>query len=756
MNDQPLNDGELDAKIRSLVASAVADTPAARPLPARDDAVVREMKKSPRRRGFALAGLGIAASLFAAAVVWSNHDDDPRVVPATTVSAPTTEAPPTTVPATTVPSWSFPWPYELAVIIASERGIERVTAGARRATAEHGMSVVTRLDEPLVGEVAFETVDGRIVSGENLMDVAIIDERLDATPISSDFQSVELRGLDGSDIQSLQGDFVHQIPRLTHGLDIFVGQSLDPDGGYRPLILNAGGQGNDDRFWRDLGVLGPFDTSSDSPRLFSVSPTGSTIGWVDGDRFVLADGRSFKIPPGSKIIEVDLADKFVALTRTESNAQIIDLTTGDAFPVPAAGRVTISLAPVVVPSPPDATTPVVTPEPIDVSSTVVTAGPDGVWRVVDGVATQLTAEPMSMSLQLPDGSVIMQRSSGWSSEGAVQADTTLLIWRSGQLDELFPGEVLGGWVRLHDVAMVNGEMTVLYAIEQEAQPFSVLVEAVLLARSLETWEITVVDAEFGGWEQGYSRMHLAETGLIVGEFYQEASRSLVTFGIAGATPLDAATLGLGGSYSQCSDCPRLYTVRRDGNIVAWLDGTTLHLATPGLTAAEQFDLGAAALEATDLELGNGIVVLSFGWNDPGAAAPVVIDFNIGAASAIELPGVKAAIVTVPTAPWEIDPNLTAALPRQSFGSQDELYAAVEEQIEAIRYSAVEPVEPITFTRSVRPDGSLVIAAPNFDDSVPQTWYRIVLEAPDSLTIDHIESVAVCRNFTYSTPTHLCV
>lgn len=314
---------------------------------------------------------------------------------------PTSEAvPSSTVPLTTVPSWPWPWPSELVAIIASDRGIERVTA-------ENGMSVVTRLDEPLLGDVAFETVDGEIVSSENLMDVAIINERLDAVRFDADFQSVERRRLDGTFVQFLQGDFVHQMPRLTHGLDIYVGQSLDPDVGYRPLLVRDSGLGNDDGFWQELGIAGPFSATDDAPRLFSVAPSGTTIGWVDGDQFMTADGRSFKIPEGSEVVEVDLTDKFVALTRTEGNGQIIDLSTGDAFPVPAAGRVTISLAPVATSTSPDSTTPVVAPEPVDVSSTVIMAGFEGVWRVVDGVATELTTESMSMALQLPDGSVAM-------------------------------------------------------------------------------------------------------------------------------------------------------------------------------------------------------------------------------------------------------------------------------------------------------------------------------------------------------------
>lgn len=95
---------------------------------------------------------------------------------------------------------------------------------------------------------------------------------------------------------------------------------------------------------------------------------------------------------------------------------------------------------------------------------------------------------------------------------------------------------------------------------------------------------------------------------------------------------------------------------------------------------------------------------------------------------------------------------------QEFDTVDALYAAVEAQIEAIRYAAVDPFEPITFTRKVLPN-ELTIAAPNFDDSVPQTWYRIVpgLGGYGQFhLVGHIESVAVCRNGTYSTPTHLCV
>lgn len=751
MNDQPMNDTELDARIRALVADAVAETPPAPPMPSLDSpmAPVVQLRRTGRSWGTVAAATGVAAAaVLGAVLVWSPDDDPQRVTAATSTVV--------TITSTTGDTaFQQLWPVDLAVIIASDRGIERVVA-------EDGQAAVTRLDDPLLGDVAFQIESGSIISQDGLIDVGLRGDRLirtrgdDAGQIATDGTAVI--AIDASGVEQVVGS---SFLRITHGLDIYVGETSSDDGAnWTPYLATTDGT-QQPEFWAELGVAGPHSSAGDPPRLFSVSPSGSTIGWVHSDLFVLDDGRSFPIPDGSKVWEVDLTDNFVALTRAEGPGSIIDLRTGATYDAPAAGRLTISLAPVgttttsTTTTSPTTTTPVVTPEPVEVSSTVVTSGPDGVWRVVDGVSTQLVTEPMSMALQLPDGSVIMQRSSGWSSDGN-QADTTLLIWQFGELNELFPGEALTGWVRLYDVAMVNGEMTVLYAVEQEAQPQSVLVESVLLTRSLATFETTVIDAEFGGWEQGYSRMHLAENGLIVGEYYQEVVRQFVSYSEVSQPGISAADLGLESSYTDCSDCPRLYTVSRDGSRLAWLDGTMLRLATPGLTAEEQFDLGDVALQATDLELGNGFVVLSFGWGDPGAQPPVVIDFNVGAASAVELPGIRAAIVTVPTAPWEVDPDLTASLEGQPFGSQDELYAALEAQIEAIRYAAVEPVEPITFDRFVLPDGSLAIAAPNFDDSVPESWYRIVLSATGPFMIDRIEFVDVCRDFTYSTPTHLCV
>lgn len=751
-----MNGEQLDEQIRAMVASAVATAQPAPALPTLAEARVTTAPRS-ARTGWYMAGAGIAAAAALVGVlVWANDDDEHRVVPATTVPIPTSEVSVTTVAPIT--SW---WPDDLEVLVSR---VATADSGAaiERVSAENSMAVVTRLEATLDGDRAFELPDGTIVADAGLVDVGLLGDRLirtrgDAGAVDGD--GTVVIAVDAADNSTvIDGNPA----RLTHGLDIYVGQTGD-ETTWAPFLMTIGGGQVDTAYWTELGVAGPH-SGANAPRLFSVSPSGSTIGWVQGDQFVVANGGSFKIPDGSNvtsdIIDVDLTDEYVALTRVEGVGQLIDLRTGDAFPSPAAGRLTISLR-TPESTPPTSTTPTTQPVPSvgEVSSAVITAGPDGVWRVVDGVAEQLTTDAMSMALQLPDGSLIMQRKSGWA-PAVAPAETALLGWADGASYELFPGEAMDGWTRLYDIALVQGELTVLYAVEPEQANIESPTPE-LVARSLETGVVTVVATDFGGWEAGHSRMYLAETGLIVGESYAEASRMLVSYAIGGATPIDAATLGLESVYSDCNDCPRLYTVSRDGSTVAWLDGTQLiRHRLVGPTGFPPIELGDVALTTTQMELGSGYVVLNSGWGDPvAAAAPRLIEFGGGTIEGSDTPGIVATAVVAPTAPWQTDDALTAALERQDFATSEELYSAVEQQILDLKYAAVEPVEPITFTRGQAPDGSLTISAPNFDDSVPETWYRIVLgEAgvDHRLVIERIEFADVCRNFTFSTPTHLCV
>ncbi len=138
-----MNADELDDRIRSLVHDAVTATPRAPVLPA----TVPVTPPPNRGRGWAWAGIGIAASVIAGAVlVMSNRDDDASIVAGSTSA----------IASTTAGEPTLPWPDGVAVIVASDRGIEKVTA-------ENGQAVVTRLLGGVSVERAFELEDGSIV-----------------------------------------------------------------------------------------------------------------------------------------------------------------------------------------------------------------------------------------------------------------------------------------------------------------------------------------------------------------------------------------------------------------------------------------------------------------------------------------------------------------------------------------------------------------------------------------------------------------
>lgn len=481
LDDRAGEDAWLDERIRALVASAVADAPApgALPRPATTAEQVGAPRSPLRRRTVVAIGLGVAACLAVAFGVWSRGDDNHRVVPVTSQPPATVTAPPTTGPSTTGPSTTERttglegyWPPDLAVIVASDRGVETVTA-------EDGRAVITRLGIPVDGAAAFQTASGEIVTGEHLMDVAVVDERLDASG-TADFPWVDRSALDGSGARPVQVDFAPAIARLTHGLDILVGQSQEDGGRWRPVLITQAGF-TDDQFWADLGVAGPFGPDTDEPRLFSVSPTGSTIGWLDGDRFVLADGRSFVIPTGSnvtgKVTEVDLTDDFVALSREGGLGQIIDLRTGDGFPAPVAGRLTISLA-----SP----TGVAAPLPANIRAVITQRDSDadnGAWVAGDSFV-QVVPEADGPAFLVGDSLVYSPADGGVMLRAADGTITQLR--RTG---------------RLQDAAMLGGDLYYLYT----DTPAGYLVSLYLHGPAGETYialDADSVDLDHTSWHLG--------------------------------------------------------------------------------------------------------------------------------------------------------------------------------------------------------------------------------------------------------------
>jgi hypothetical protein len=460
------------------------------------------------------------------------------------------------------------------------------------------------------------------------------------------------------------------------------------------------------------------------------------------------------------VTSLDTAWPYALISYANRPALLIDALTDTRYDVPIAnGMATISLAGEPPPNTVTTVVPSTTAEPFagGVATDVVTAGPDGVWESSPTGRVQVTTEPMAFAVKAPDGSVIMQRKVGYGNEAWTPADTAPLIVRQpGAALEPLPAFVFPSdkFVRVHDVATLNGHPTMLYSLESrlvtiESEP------GVLAVVALDTGNVSVVSDQFGGWESGSSRMHLAETGVIVGEEYNSAERALAVYLVGGESTIDAPSLGLQPAYFDCSDCPRLYTISRDGSKIAWLDGTQLVQRPLKGARPERVDLGALADEATDLELGDGLVLIDRDSGVSAASPPLIIQWNGVDPVSKELPGVAATIVTPPSIPWEVDAELTDALHGQAFVTSGELVSAAEMQIRILKYE--EAAESLQFRVEQLADGSVVVVAPNFDDSVPTTRYHVLLTATEGggYVVERIDSVAVCRDGTYSTPQHLC-
>jgi len=107
--------------------------------------------------------------------------------------------------------------------------------------------------------------------------------------------------------------------------------------------------------------------------------------------------------------------------------------------------------------------------------------------------------------------------------------------------------------------------------------------------------------------------------------------------------ITVADLGVEPSHSDCGDCPRRFTISRDGATLAWLDGSDLIVVpTAGGDTRLVYHLVGTTDMVADLALGDGFVVLTY--DDFGQASvprPMVVLY--AADQAVSLDGRTATI-----------------------------------------------------------------------------------------------------------------
>jgi hypothetical protein len=552
-----------------------------------------------------------------------------------------------------------PWPSDVAVVVASERGIERVTS---------------RDDSPLVTTIgstgpivrAFEVADGSFV--------------VDSATTSADAPDIARIGRDGSSITvtaTALDATLHDVDPdgtvlLTTGSAATSLSQVDPGGGIRTLRDDLSdareiswGQGVIVGTQHLTGGSEPFALDRDGTPLASlpaalgdlaaVDTSGTIFAWLASYSVVVkwtAGGNVREVPYGipntiGDVRGIEVTDGYLLLNGTNASA-LVELGRGTPFVLPVSGWATLSMA-----VPVDAPVTVTRTTVLPVSwPNVVAAGLNGVWEYGPDGDVQWTAEPMAFAVKAPDGSMLMQRQSGGNpGAGWTKADTLPLRQASpgAPLEDLFgalfpAADVVDGWYTLHDAATVRDRPLVI--LDRQADLVNIeSPPGALLVLDLDAGSLTQI-GQVGGWESGLSRLHLSETGVIVGEAYDGASRSLFVKAIDSGPTFGPSNLGLLESYSDCSDCPRLYTISRDGSTVAWLDGTTLVRFSLGDIEMPPIELGdsngGGQLRATDLSIGSDVAVYDRILNE--GSPPVVVYLDGATARSVELgPGGRTAL-----------------------------------------------------------------------------------------------------------------
>ena len=437
----------------------------------------------------------------------------------------------------------------------------------------------------------------------------------------------------------------------------------------------------------DLGFEDQYNDCSDCPSAFTVNSEGASIAWTEDGWVSVA----FIGQPDSTIQVQPVPDGLIADVDYERGGILFSFDDADGPRVPVVARPdgrrapelegamatfsplgTSSAAPASVPTTTTSTTvPTTTTPTVDDPAAILTAGPAGVVDRRAGETRTLTTEPMVFALDAGDGRILVQRHAGIGDDWSDADTAPLVLAADGTLTELFGTADWDGGVVLHDVEVVAGRRLLLFSLRRPQVPQEPNED--LYVVDLATQDRTLVAESIGGWEFGTSRLHLATTGLIVGETSGEAIHEIEFLAVPGSPAAaaalpTAAALGLEDSYSDCNDCPYRFSVAPDGETVAWIDGATNQLMRVPVTGGTAEPIVEVPAEYfADLDYNDDGAVLS--WPDFVSAGetPAPIEVPFDGSGPNELDGTLATLGPAGTDATEPPPSTAPADPEPICG-----------------------------------------------------------------------------------------
>lgn len=376
----------------------------------------------------------------------------------------------------------------------------------------------------------------------------------------------------------------------------------------------------------------------------SDAPTAPTLADIESarrDHTPVRSVRRWAVPATIGLAAATILAFLVLPNRSTESIRTADTSVTDA---PTLPRVTSTLPPV---SPTVASTPVDAPAspPSTVDQTVVViASAGGVSATsIDGPQVDLFDGGFLTAHGTSDDRIVALRSPAASGN----TTGTIVMWdpRTGTVDPVDPPNPTGGELWLHDVATVNGRVTILY----EYGPTVCDAVADDCDEKLATFEPdtgnTTELLALNGARNSWKTLSLADTGLIVGEIVGDDGttfHSSLSGLDASAVLPDPDDLGLATSPAGCSICPTGFVVDRSGRHIGWIQGPDIvivdldDLARRVLvrSVVPEVAVGLAELDIDDVavtEDGTATGVASVTWSDDrGGFTTQIVD--LGSAS----------------------------------------------------------------------------------------------------------------------------
>ena len=688
------DNGSLDTQIRDLVARAVADAP--RP-PELDPDALPDVDAEPNH-GHRRWWIGGGAALLAAAaaittlLLVNGTDQSVRTPPATDPTIVIAPAPPTSAPveentgtqvATITPTRTFVTAGPEGVFFHRDRRARVLTTDAAAIALDAGDGQVVLQHrrgegswaaadtEPLIitstgsvrplfdgfdwgGYVTLHDIE--VVAGRRLLLYSVFEGD---PPRPQTLSVVDLGTGTPEEVGASDVDPVNRLHLSATGLIVGTARNQLSHGIEIHAVPGSPAAAEDLPTAADVGLEAQYNDCSDCPSAFTVTSEGDSIAWTEGGEVWVA----FIGEPDSTMPLHPVPDGVIADVDFESGGILFSFGDTERPTVPVVARLdgrrapelegamatfsplgSSSAGPASVPTTTTSTTVPTTMTPPAANDVgVLTAGPEGVVEHRGGEARTLTSEPMAIALDAGDGRVIVQRQSGvFGPDRSGAASAPLVLGPDGSLTALFGTADWDEGVVLHDVEVVAGRRLLLFSL-QVAMGNPEAANEMLWVVDLDSGDRTQVSADpIGGWEFGTDRLHLATTGLIVGQASGEANHWIAVYAepdspAAAADLPDAADLGLEESYSDCSDCPMSFTVTADGGSIAWADSGGLFEIS-----LERLDAGATRIADvpdgffTDLDLGPDALLSRFGDPQP---PPVLVSLDGG--EPVELEGTTA-------------------------------------------------------------------------------------------------------------------